>query len=454
MTPTEGSCIEMPQRESPQTICEPLQREASSFRFFPGWWMIGISAAAQFMSGPGQSYSVAAFKDPMRSALGISETSFSLAYSVATLFSGACLPFVGRLVDRHGARRVLPIVATLLGLACWGMSRVESLPGLYVGFSMIRSMGQGSLTLLGMWIVGEWFARKRGLATALSGLGGSLSVMSFPIVNGLIIESLGWRSGWSILGTAVWIALILPSLLVLRDRPEDIGLHPDGIAPDAKEPEPRGGTSRREYLPAEHFWTVSEVLRDGTFWRLLSVPVTSGMIITGLMFHQVALLGTRGVPKLAALGLISLQAIVATAFSLPAGWLTDRIAGRRLLSLAMLFLAGASFIVLVMPTPHLAFLYAALIGLQGALLRSAGNVIWLDYYGRTHQGGIRGIAMSAMILAAALGPLPFALSVDHFGSYNMALFAFIAIPLATAGIVATAGPPRISLSQRTVVDGT
>ena len=183
-------------------------------------------------------------------------------------------------------------------------------------------------------------------------------------------------------------------------------------------------------------------MRDPTFWKLLSVPATSGLIITGLTFHQVALLGTRGVGAVAALGLISLQAMVATVCSLPAGWLTDRVASRRLLSLAMLFLAAASTVVLLTPIPQLVIIYAMLLGLQGAILRSTGNVVWLNYYGRTHQGGIRGVAMSAMILAAALGPLPFALSIDRFGSYNVALMAFILIPLTSAVIVATAGPPR------------
>ena len=74
-------------------------------RYFPGWTMLGIAAAAQFMSAPGQSYSVAAFKEPMRSSLGVSETGYSLAYATATIVSGLLLPLVGRLIDRHGARR-------------------------------------------------------------------------------------------------------------------------------------------------------------------------------------------------------------------------------------------------------------------------------------------------------------------------------------------------------------
>lgn len=413
-------------------------------RLFPGWWMLGVAAAAQFMSGPGQSYSIAAFKDPMRTGLGISETHYSLAYGFATLLSGLSLPFVGHLVDRIGARRVLPVIAALLGAACLWMSHTTTLPGLYVGFSMVRCLGQGALTLVSMWIVGEWFSKRRGLAASIAGLGGSLSVMIFPLLNSFLISHFDWRTGWSILAIAVWLVLILPTIVFLRDRPEDIGLHPDGITPtdlQATPPDVVQATGH-EFLPTEYSWSVGEALRDVTFWRLLSVPAASGMVITGLIFHQVAVLGSRGVKPFWALGLISLQAVVATIFSLPAGWLTDRLAGRHLLSAAMLLLAAASLTLLIMPLPQLAILYAVLLGLHGSILRSTGNVIWLNYYGRTHQGSIRGVMMAVMILAAAVGPLPFAFSIDRFGSYDLPLLFFIAIPLVAAAIVSTTRAPR------------
>ena len=71
-------------------------------------------------------------------------------------------------------------------------------------------------------------------------------------------------------------------------------------------------------------------------------------------------------------------------------------------------------------------------------------VVWMNYYGRKHQGAIRGMAMAVMIFAAAAGPLPLALSIDWLESYNPALFGFVAAPLISAALVWTARPPRIS----------
>jgi MFS family permease len=412
--------------------------------------MLGIAGATQFMSGPGQSYSVAAFKEPMRADLGISETNYSLAYGTATLVSGLCLPLVGRIVDRFGARRMLPVLALLLGLACMGMSRAQSLSSLYLGFSLIRSLGQGALTLVAMWIVGEWFCRRRGFAMALAGIGGSLSVMCFPLLNPLLIRHLGWQNAWTSLGVGVWCVLILPAIFVLRDRPEDLGLMPDGDTPRADPPphdtdpspeHPIAGETIPQPQPTHDSWSVAQVLRDATFWKLLSVVATSGMIITGLTFHQVALLGSRGISPAWALGMISLQALVATTASLPAGWLTDRIESRYLLATAMLLLASASALVWLLPAAWCAAVYAALLGLHGSILRSTGNAVWINYYGRKHQGSVRGVALSAMILAAAAGPLPLAWSIDRFQAYDLALLAFIAIPLAAAVFVWTAHPP-------------
>lgn len=422
----------------------PIEKRipAVRHRFFPGWKMLAIAAAAQFMSGPGQSYSVAAFKDPMRTGLGISETNYSLAYGFATLVSGLCLPFIGRIVDRFGARRILPIIACLLGLACFWMSHITTLAELYLSFSMLRSLGQGALTLIAMWIVGEWFCRRRGFAAALAGLGGSLSVMTLPLLNDLLIRWLDWQTGWIVLGIAVWVVIIPAAVVILRDRPEDLGLYPDGISPEAADTITSGVklAASPDLQPIEYSWTIGQVVCDVTFWKLISVAATSGLVITGLMFHQVALLGSRGVTPTWALGMISFQAVIATVCSLPTGWLTDRVAGRYLLSVAMVFLAAASCVVLVMPVVQLVILYATLIGLHGAILRSAGSVIWLNYYGRGNQGTIRGVAMSVMILAAALGPLSFAFSIDHFGSYNPALWLFIAMPIAAAATVFTARP--------------
>ena len=161
--------------------------------------ILGVAMMGMFMSGPGQSYSVAAFIDPMLADLGLLRSQYSLAYLVATLISGASLPFVGRALDRLGARLLLPAIALLLGLACLWMAGVRHLLGLYLGLTLVRCLGQGALTLISTWMVGQWFVRRRGMAMGLLGLGSTLSFMAFPAGNLWLIEGYGWRGAWTAL---------------------------------------------------------------------------------------------------------------------------------------------------------------------------------------------------------------------------------------------------------------
>ena len=375
--------------------------------------------------------------------LGLSETDYSLAYGFATVVSGCLLPVFGRLCDRFGARVMIPLIAAGLGAACLLMSTTQSLTGLYVGFTFVRSLGQGALSLVSAWLVGEWFLRRRGFATALAGIGGGLSVMTVPLINVWFVQSYNWQTAWVVLAVAVWVSLVIPAAIFVRDRPEDLGLHPDGVEP-AKFPKnvPELDSNYREANPTTESWTVYEVVRNLTFWKLLCVPATSGLVGTGLVFHAVELLGQHGLSSTAALGTISLQAVFSTVLTFPAGWATDRWASRYLLLMAMTSLAIAIVLLQTMPATWLVVVYALLLGIHGSIMRSTANVVWINYYGRENQGAVRGAAWSAMILSAAVGPLPLAISTDQFGSYTPALWLFLACPIAAAIAVSTARPPK------------
>ncbi len=424
---------------------QPSSASKSTVRFHPGWIILGVAAAGIFMSAPGQSYSVAVFIDPMLADLGLLRTEYSTAYLVATLLGGLMLPWMGRLIDTHGARRTLPIVALLLGVACLWMGTIRHVAALYFGFSMIRCLGQGSLTLISTWLVGEWFERRRGLAMGLVGLGGTLSVMSFPQINDQLILHFGWRNAWMILAVAVWIVLVVPGIVLVRDRPEDLGLLPDGDSPSDLRQRRTDRVAlefERGPLPAvRESWTVGEACRTPTFWRLLAVVSTCSMIGTGLVFHQVSLLGEQGVARTDALRLLAFQAVVGTVTSVVAGYLTDRLQARYLLAASMLFLTLALALLLVMPSPAFAVAYSCLLGLQGGIIRSTGTAVWINYYGRLYQGAVRGFAMSIMVIAAAFGPLPLALAKDHFGDYKFALGCFLILPMIAAISVRSASPP-------------
>ena len=413
--------------------------------FFLGWIVLFIAALGMFASAPGQSFSVATFKEPMEASLKVTDTAFSAAYLVATLVSGACLPFVGRLTDRYGARLLLPIIALALGGACLWMSSVQSFMGIFIGFCLIRPLGQGSLTLVSSWLVGHWFEKRRGMAMGLLGLGGTLSVMCIPQINQYITTEFDWRTGWICLAIIVWAILVLPSIVFVRNRPEEVGLLPDGRMPDvAKKPQTSldpAETAAAEFA-IEHDQTVEEAWRHLTFWKLLLPLCTGALVGTGLVFHQVSIFAEAGLSVTTAVTTLSIQAAAASIGALLFGYLSDRFPERRLMAMAMVFLATAQLLLTSLNHVGLAAIYGMLLGTHGAILRTAGSAVWVNQYGRLHQGAIRGWVLTFQIVASALGPLPFALAKDYGGSYSMANWMLLVLPIGSAIAVWTAYPPK------------
>jgi MFS family permease len=411
--------------------------------------MLAIGTLGMFLSAPGQSFSVAAFIDPMLGDLGLLRTDYSLAYLVAGLVGGALLPGIGVLLDRFGARVLLPTLGLLLGIACLWMSSIGTLLGLSIGFTLIRSIGQGAITLSATWLVGEWFESRRGLAMGIVGLGGAVSVMTIPQLNDLVIEQYGWRSAWWGLAAMVWIGLVLPALLLVRDRPEPLGLLPDARWHDERTSQ-RSAAARAQEAEAGRAddLKLGQAVRLSSFWKLLAVWCTTSMVGTGLIFHQVSLLAVHDVARNDALLLLGLQAVVATFSGVLAGFLTDMGYERYLLAAAMVFLSSGVGLMLWMPGPGWAVLYGSVLGLQGGIIRTAGTAVWINYYGRTNQGAIRGAAMAAAVVAAACGPLPLAISWDWTGSYSVALSVFGILPLlAGVGVVSARRPGQSAVER-------
>jgi MFS family permease len=420
-------------------------------RIYYGWVILGVASMAMFMSGPGQSYSMAAFIDPMLADLGLARSQYSLAYLVATLVSGALLPAVGRLLDGRGARVVLPVVAGLLGLSCLGMSRVGNPAELYVGLTFVRSLGQGALTLIGTWMVSQWFERRRGLALGLLGMGSTLSFMLFPTGNLAMIEGFGWRGAWIGLGLAVWVLLTIPAVLLVRNRPEDLGLEPDRAPrPPAPDPASEMTAGPRADAPISYAsWTSAQAIRTASFWKVIAAMSVGAMVSTGLVFHQVSILGDRGLSGGVALWLLTIQAAFACLTSLAGGALADRIPPRKSLAASMAFMVLAMLLLLVPVSAATALLYSALLGLHTGIQRYSGSLTLAGYFGRGHFGSIKGIAMSVVIGASALGPLPLAMARDALGHYDSALIGLLIFPIVAGIAVWSARPPVLPESATT-----
>ena len=409
-------------------------------KFYYGWVIVAIAALSYFFSGPGQTFSNAIFIDYYIEEFGWSRSTVSGIYSAATLLAGFLLFVVGRLIDSQGARKMSVIVSILLAIACLFNGLVINVFMLFIGFFFIRLLGQGSMTLVGKSLVPQWFIKKRGRALSLTALGGMIGSAVFPLMNVWLIDLVGWRLAWVVLGLSVLLIFTPLAIWLIRNKPEDIGLRPDGenILTDEE---------HQKSLSAEISWTVKEAKKTKAFWLLLFCVAIPALVNTGMTFHLVSIFSEKSLaPETAAL-VLSLMAVIGFPVTFLAGYLLDKIAVRWML--VLLFIGEIGFILLLLQADvfSMAILFGVAWGFISGIERVTLSVIWPNYYGRQYIGSINGIAMAVMVIGSALGPLPFGLFFDGFGGYDEVLWLLLLLPALGVVAAALAVPPVKEISE-------
>ncbi len=404
-------------------------------RFFYGWIMVFFAGFTLFFSGPGQTFSVSVFIDSYINEFGWSRSLVSGMYSMGTLAAGVVMSVVGGLFDRYGHRRMSTLVAVFFGAACMYMSFIGSLPMLFIGFFLIRLLGQGSMSLIGATLVPQWFIRNRGRALSIVSLFGAVGLATIPSINTWIIQNVSWQVGWRIWVFLLWFFVAPMVYFFVRTRPENVGLLPDGdVVNNASE--------EVEFIE-EVSWTLREAVRTRAFWIIIYLIIVPSAINTGCMFHQISILGEAGLsPQQAAL-INGVFSIVRIPFILIAGQLADRIQLRFLLTVSQFLIVLMLITLYFANSVPLVIMYGVFFGLQMALQGLVIGVIWPDYYGRRYLGSIRGVTMMAGVIGSALGPLPFGYAYDIFDGYGEVILLSLILPLLGTVLALLARKPVI-----------
>ncbi|GAM15383.1 MFS transporter [Mesobacillus selenatarsenatis] len=395
--------------------------------FYYGWVIVFIAGMGVFFSGPGQTYSVSVFIDSYIKDFGWSRSHVSAVYSLATLAAGICMFFVGRFVDKWGQRKMSVIVGIGLALASFWNSMVVNTAMLFIGFFLIRVLGQGSMSLIPNTLVPQWFITKRGKAMSLMAIGGFASSAALPPLNAWLVATWGWSFSWKVWGVLLLVVFVPLAYFLIRNKPEDIGEYPDGVKPDwANDP----ADPNRTIKPFEEVnWTVQEAVKTRAYWLLLFCVGIPSLVNTGLTFHLISIFKTNGIsPAIAAL-VLSLMALIGFPVTLIAGPLLDRVKVQYVL--AGIFTGEIIFILVLLAADQtaIAIAFGVLWGISGGFERITLNYVWPSFFGRKSLGSIKGSAMTVTVLGSALGPLPFGLAYDYFGGYEEILLMSIVLPV-------------------------
>lgn len=410
---------------------------ARSHPHFSGTTMLGVSGLVLLLSAPAQTYGFSVFIDPMLAEFGWSRTLISGAFTIATLVSAGAVMLAGGLIDRFGHRRLMAIMAVVYAVSLVAMGAVANPATLLVGLILMRISGSSVLTLTARTLIAQWYVRRRGRAVSLINLGKVLGMALVPPANAVLIERFGWRAAWQV--NAVLVASLVPlALLVVRGRPEEVGQFPDGRRPDGS-----AAGAAADLAADEASWTLRQALRTRALWLLVVCTVVPATVTNGLSFVQISVLAEAGLSARLAATTFAVESVVALPMTLLVGWLADRLGPRPVLVLGQVALAVAMVWLAFTTTPAAAFAFGALRGLAGGTWILASEVAWPAYFGRRHLGSIVGFSFAVGFIGAAIGPLPFGLVSDAFGSYRYAIWGMTTLPVLATVAALLARPPGL-----------
>ncbi len=391
-------------------------------QFFYGWVILAVATISMFASGPGQSHTFSIFVDLIARDLGISSTSIASSYAFATMISALGLSRMGWLVDRFGTRRVMLVVVVCLGLACLGFGAAVGVVSLSLGFMFLRFFGQGSLMLGSSNLVAQWFDVRRGFAMSVMMLGFSASMAFHPTLAQWLIDQVGWREAWIWLGVMTWILLLPLFWFLVHDRPEAMGLQPDGAIPSNAADQMAGATALTG-LP------LKAAMRTPAFWIIAAGLFTPAMLITSLFFFQVSIFEQHGLGRSLATSMFGVSAL-SMAVSMPAiGWALDHTNPKYVFSASLTLLAISLVSITFVENTVTAIGYAVIFGINTAANMTFFGYMWARYFGRKFLGSIQGAGQTIGVVGASIGPIPLALAFDSFGAYDGALHILAIIPL-------------------------
>lgn len=401
--------------------------EGQRRRTFYGWWVVLASSVIIFLGTGILFYSFGVFIKPLQEQFGWSRTAISGAVAVWAVMYGFAGPAVGVLLHKYGAKPVIIGSALLAGTSYLLFGWLQELPQLF-GLMFFAGIGAAGVTLVpNQTLISNWFDKYRGRAMGIMmasiGLGG---LTMPPFANALIVW-FDWRTAFRVLGLVLLTVIIPAALLVIRTKPSDLGLEPDGIAPEAED-ETASNAVRNvggSGLP------LKRALNTSSFWLLFAAFVFLIFGESGLTVHFVAFLDDEGLSSQTAANFWGLAVGISAAGRLLFGFLADRRNPRNLIMLTHGLHAVAVAAILTL------FLYLGITPMGSILpfsviygLSLGGSAVLLPVlvarcFGLLNFSKLLGLLMSGFALGVVGGPLVAGRVFDATGSYQNALLIFL-----------------------------
>jgi sugar phosphate permease len=389
--------------------------------FYYGWVIAGTLAVTETASWGVLYYAFAVFLVPMQEELGWSQPALTGAYSLGLLVSGLAAPLVGRWLDRHGPRGLMTIGSIIGAALLLVWASVEELLVFYlvwvgIGLAMAATLYEPAFAVLA-----KWFERGRARALLLVTLAGGLASTIFLPLSAWLIEAQGWRGALFALAAILALLTILPHALVLRRRPEDLGLLPDGIGSTRL---PQEEMARTPDEPRAELRSVplGAALRGMPFWLLVGALSLGTLSQAAMYVHLIPYLTEKGYGLGSAATLTGFIGASQVLGRVVLTFLEDRLP-RDAMMAGIFALQAAALVVLIWSWNPLGVLMFVLpFGAASGAVTISRALAVADFYGPAYYASIGGVVGMFVTGARTLAPVGAGAMSAALGSYAPVLW--------------------------------
>jgi MFS family permease len=423
----------------------PTQHWSSRLPFYFGWVIVGIAFVTMAIGVTART-AFSLLLPPLIDEFGWDRGLVAGAFSFGFLVSAALSPIAGRIMDRHGPRVVIESGVCLMAGGLLMAPAIEKPWQLYATLGVLVGSGANLMSFTAQSLfLPNWFLRRRGLAIsiAFSGVGVGAIVL-LPWLQ-MIIGQHGWRASCRAMGLLVLLVLV-PLNLLVRRRPEDIGLLPDGGPRLTLGDTPHGHSNIVDPAWTSIDWTLSRAIRTGRFWWIVLGYFCALFAWYAVQVHQTQYLVEIGFSPLAAAWALGLVSVVAIPGQIGLGALSDRVGREWVWSAGCCGFAVcyAALIALeYVPSRALLYLMVTSQGFLGYALTSVMGPIVAEIFEGPHYGSIFGTITIALIGGGAVGPWGAGVIHDVTGSYGLAFVLAAACCAISAAAIWIASPRKV-----------
>lgn len=419
-----------------------LRQPVVKLPFFYGWIIVAITMVAGVLAAGVSNITMAVVLKPISDDLGWSRSLTAAAVTAGAVSGGLLSPLFGPIADRMGPRFLLPLGGALVGLLAFGVSLSSEPWQFYATFVPARALTEFLLCgMISFTAVTNWFYRKRPRAMGLVAMATPLGSAALSLVYQFFVTHYGWRSAFLALGVALWVLVVLPGIIFLRRQPEDLGLHPDGIAPSPDAKTVAFINVKSNDSTSEHSWSRPEAMRTSTLWLLVASTFLAAIGTGGTAFHTAAYFTDVNIEPAVAASAVSVMALAGAFGNGLWGTLAERVSPRGLNVATMVVAAATVGLLTQVAAPIGAFVFALLFGLNARGAAVLTQVLISRYFGRRSFGAISSVLDPFHKGGLGLGALFAGIAFDLTGNYQLIFLIFFVSYIISALLIFLAKRP-------------